>query len=149
MLLADSVQNLIDKATRLAGGQPIKTIRATLGELTGLTPAEVQAEFGRHRGDTPAAGTELVLSLEPGRVVCLSCEQAVPVDPDSQSCATCGSYRRQVVAGQWLAVEGVSVDRSPARARRAALPRAGVPAARASASRVALASLYAEGDWDG
>jgi Zn finger protein HypA/HybF involved in hydrogenase expression len=123
-------------------------IRASLGELTGLTPAEVQAEFVRRRGETPAAGAELVLRLEPGRVVCLSCEQPVPLHTDGQACAACGSYRRRVVTGQMLAVEGVSIDRSPAAARRAAKARAGVPVPRAALNRVSSAKLYAEEDWD-
>jgi hydrogenase nickel incorporation protein HypA/HybF len=146
----ESVQNLIDKAARLAGGQPIKTIRATLGELTGLTPDQVQAAFTRWRGDTPAADAELVLRLEPGRVVCLACDQDVPTHADDQACGACGSYRRRVVAGQLLAVEGVSVDRSPRATRRTPLPRAGeTTAARVAAGRAALARLHTEGDWDG
>jgi hydrogenase nickel incorporation protein HypA/HybF len=129
-----TVQNLIDKAVRLASGQPIKSIRATLGELTGLTPEQVRAEFDRCRLGTPAAGAELVLSFEPGRAVCLSCEQDVPIHAEGEACPDCGSYRRQIVAGQLLAVEGVSIDRSPAAARRLA--------------PTALAGLSAEGAWD-
>lgn len=141
MRLTESVQNLIDKAVRLAGGQPIKVIRATLGELTGLTPEQVQAEFSRCRVDTPAANAELTLRLEPGRMVCLSCDQEVPVKAAHQACAVCGSYRRHVVVGQQLTVDGVSVDRSRAITRRGAAPRA-------PARSVSLAGLYAEGDWD-
>jgi hydrogenase nickel incorporation protein HypA/HybF len=140
MHLIDNVQSLIDKAVRLAGGQPIKRIRATLGELTGFTPEQVQTQFEQCRVGTSAAGAELSLRLEPGRVVCLSCEQEVPTGADSVACTACGSYRRQVVAGQQLAVEGVSVDRSTSGSRRSARP---LPAASPS-----LARLSAEGDWD-
>src|SRR5690554_1070184 len=114
MHLIESVQNLIDKAVRLSGGQPIKSIRATLGELTGFTPDQVLAEFERSRVGTPAAHAELTLRLEPGRVVCLSCEQNIAVVDKDVACPTCGSYRRQIVAGNQLLVEGVSVDRSAA-----------------------------------
>ena len=107
MPLAKNVRDMIDRATRLADGQSIRLIRATLGELTGLTPAEVQAEFMRRRDKTPAAGAKLVLHLEPGRAICLTCEQPVPVDKAGQACEACGSYRRRVVAGQLLTVEAV------------------------------------------
>ena len=123
MHAAESVHNLIDKAARLADGQPIKVIRATLGELTGLTPDQVLAEFERCRIDTPAEGAELALRWEPGLAVCLACEQRVPVHADGQGCRACGSYRRRVVAGQMLTVEGVSVDRSRAATKKAAASR--------------------------
>jgi Zn finger protein HypA/HybF involved in hydrogenase expression len=137
MPLAGSVQKLIERATRLADDQPIKVIRATLGELTGLTAAEVQTEFRRRSRDTSAAGAELVLRAEEGRAVCLTCEQAVPVDGEGQACEACGSYRHQVIAGQLLKVEGVSVDRSPTAARRAGMTRPPARTAGLSGSAVA------------
>jgi hydrogenase nickel incorporation protein HypA/HybF len=148
MQLTESVQNLIDKAVRLAAGQPIKTIRATLGELTGLTVDQVHAAFERYRVDTLAANAMLHLQLEPARVVCLSCEQVVPTHADGQACAACGSYRRQAIAGQQLVVEGVSIDRSASVTRRTGPKRAGRVAPQESVGQPALATWPPDGDWD-
>lgn len=118
MYPSDSVQNLIDKAVRLAEGQPIKQVRAALGALTGLAPQQVEAEFERRRIGTPAADATLHLRSEPGRVVCLSCNFESPAYTEGEACPACGSLRRQVVGGQQLALEGVSIDRSRPVAKR-------------------------------
>lgn len=118
MYPSDSIHNLIDKAVRLADGQPITQIRATLGDLSGLVPEQVQAEFEQYRIGTPAANAKLHLRREPGRAVCLSCDDESPAYAVGESCPTCGSLRRHVVGGRQLALEGVSVDRSRPEAMR-------------------------------
>jgi Zn finger protein HypA/HybF involved in hydrogenase expression len=118
MYPSNSVQNLIDKAVRLTDGQPITQIRAALGNLTGLAPEQVQAEFEQYRIGTPAANAQLDLRREPGRAVCLSCDDESPAYAVGEACPACGSQRRHVVGGQQLALEGVSVDRSRLEAKR-------------------------------
>ncbi len=133
MYPTDSVQNLIDKAARLAEGQPIKQVRAALGALTGMAPHQVEAEFEQYRIGTPAADATLHLRSEPGRVVCLSCDFESSAYIEGEACPACGSLRRQVVGGQQLALEGVSVDRSRPRANRGPAQRSGRQSARAEA----------------
>jgi Zn finger protein HypA/HybF involved in hydrogenase expression len=130
----DGVPNLIDKAVCLADGQPIKQVRAALGALTGLAPQQVQAEFERYRIGTPAADATLHLRSEPGRVVCLSCDFESPAHTEGEACPACGSLRRQIVGGQQLALEGVSVDRSRPGPDRRPAQRSGRRAARAQSS---------------
>jgi Zn finger protein HypA/HybF involved in hydrogenase expression len=137
MYLRESVQNLIDKAVRLADGQPITHIRAALGDLSGLAPEQVQAEFERYRSGTPAATATLYLRREPGRVVCLSCDDESQVYTVGEACRACGSLRRHVVGGQQLALEGMSVDRNQLEAKRRA--------PRSSSRRMAMAQGRQEG----
>jgi hydrogenase nickel incorporation protein HypA/HybF len=135
---SDSVENLIVKAVRLANGQPITQIRATLGDLTGHDPDWLRAEFERQRIGTPAANASLTVRREPGRVLCLSCEHESLTYLEGEACAACGSFRRQVVGGHQLALEGVSVERSMPSVRR--------QSARSRAASAALSRSRAEGD---
>jgi hydrogenase nickel incorporation protein HypA/HybF len=120
MYPSDSIHNLIDKAVRLADGQPITQIRAALGDLTGLVPEQVQVVFEQYRIGTPAANAKLHLRREPGRAVCVSCNDESPAYAVGEACPACGSLRRHVVGGQQLALEGVSIDRSQLEAKRRA-----------------------------
>jgi hydrogenase nickel incorporation protein HypA/HybF len=135
---SDSVENLIDKAVRLADGQPATQIRAALGDLTGQEPDQLRAQFERRRIGTPAANARLTLRREPGRVVCLSCEHESLTYVEGEACAACGSFRRQVVGGHQLALESVSVERSMHGVRR--------QTARSRAAGTALSRFRAEGD---
>lgn len=108
----DSIQTLIEKAVRLADGQPVTQIWAALGDLTGLVPEQVQAEFKQHQIGTLAANAQLHLRREPGRAVCLSCDDESPAHAKVESCPVCGSLRRHIIGGQQLTLERVSVDRS-------------------------------------
>ncbi len=139
MYPTDNVQNLIDKAVRLADGQPITQIRARLGDLTGLAPDQVQAAFEQCRLGTPAASASLHLQREPGRVVCLACDGESLTYVEGEACPACGSVRRQVVGGHQLALEGVSVDRSTAGTRRPKHP---------ASHQAALARSSVEGGFD-
>jgi hydrogenase nickel insertion protein HypA len=95
----ESIQRLIAKAIRLADGQPIKEIHVLLGELTGLTPGQVQTAFNRQRQGTLAAEATLRIRTEPGRAVCLTCEQEWPAETLGEACQACGSSRTHMVAG--------------------------------------------------
>jgi hydrogenase nickel incorporation protein HypA/HybF len=99
MHATESIQKLMAKATRLADGQPNKEIHVLPGELTGLTPNQVQAMFDLERHGTLAAEAALHVRSEPGRVVCLTCEQERAVQTLSAPCPACGSSRTHMVAG--------------------------------------------------
>jgi hydrogenase nickel incorporation protein HypA/HybF len=99
MYATESIQKLIAKATRLADGQPIKEIHVLLGELTGLTPNQVQAAFDLARHGTLAAEAALQVRSEPGRAVCLTCEEEWAVQTLIEPCPACGSRRTHMVAG--------------------------------------------------
>jgi len=99
MHATESIQKLIAKATRLADGQPIKEIHVLLGELTGLTPNQVQAVFNFERRGTLAAESVLHVRSEPGRAVCLTCEEEWAVQTLRERCPACGSSRTHMVAG--------------------------------------------------
>lgn len=135
---SDSVENLIVKVGRLADGQPITQIRAALGDLTGQDPDQVRVQFERRRIGTPAANASLILRREPGRVVCLSCDHESLTYLEGEACAAFGSFRRQVVGGHQLALEGVSVERTVHGVR----PQT----ARSRAAGAALSRSRAEGD---
>jgi hypothetical protein len=85
-----------------------------------------------------AANASLTLRREPGRTVCLSCEHESLTYVEGEACAACGSFRRQVVGGHQLALEGVNVERSMHGVRRQTYP--------SKAAGAALSRSRAEGD---
>jgi hydrogenase nickel insertion protein HypA len=95
----ESIHQLIANATRLADGQPIKEIHVLLGQVTELTPGQLQAAFNRERPGTPAAGADLHIRTEPGRAVCLTCDAEWAAQALGEACPTCDSRRTHMVAG--------------------------------------------------
>ena len=109
--ISESLHELLEKAIRLAEGRPIRQINAALGELTGLSPEQVQAEFMQQRRHHPdvAAEARLQLEHEPGRALCLTCGQEGAVSIAAEACPGCGSHRRRIIAGEHLAFAGMSL----------------------------------------
>ncbi len=130
MYISDSLQELLNKAGRLANGRRIRKINATLGELTGLSHEQVLAEFVHHRQHLPdgvAVEAQLELTHEAGRALCLTCGQEAPTALESPACPVCGSQRRRVIAGQHLTLDGMSLME-----RGATRPPASAPTARSA-----------------
>ncbi len=135
MNATESTQALIAKAARLADGQAIKHLHILLGELTGLTPAEVQAEFRRERNGTLAAGATLHIRTEPGRAVCLMCGAEWAAKTLGEACTACGSGRTHMAGGHLLHLTSLTFD-GQARAGEQAGGRPTRAASAAAGSRV-------------
>lgn len=138
MHATESIQKLIGKATRLADGQPIKEIHVLLGELTGFTPNQVQAVFNLERHGTLAAEAVLHVRSEPGRAVCLTCEEEWAVQTLSEPCPACGSSRTHMVAGHLVHLASLTfAGQGYARGQNGRLSRSGSRPREAAGARQA------------
>ncbi len=119
---------ILDTVLRHAEGRPVSGIELRVGRLRQVVPDSLEFYLEIVSRDTPAEGAELELELIDALMRCSSCSHEwdpapSPAEEESQimllpqfRCPVCAEAGAEVVAGEELEVESITVE-EPAAAR--------------------------------
>ena len=119
---------ILDTVLRHADGRPVSGIELRVGRLRQVVPDSLTFYLEIVSRDTPAEGAELELELIDALMRCASCSHEwdpapPPAEEESQimllpqfRCPVCGEAGAEVVTGEELEVESITVE-EPAAAR--------------------------------
>lgn len=98
-IIAQQVVRVVLAEMETRGASGVRSIDLEVGQLEGLTPADLRKAFELESAGTPAEGAVLQVSLAPAKAVCPSCNQERPFElPEAHFhgqpklvCPECGS----------------------------------------------------------
>ena len=108
--IADAIVRI---ACAHAGERRIASVEVKLGHLRQVVPDSLTFAFGLVADGTVAEGAELIMEFVPAVGICRACglESELPDFP--LACAACGSLDVQLVRGEELTVDALTMEGAP------------------------------------
>jgi hydrogenase nickel incorporation protein HypA/HybF len=108
--IADAIVSI---ATAHAGGRKIETVEVKVGHLRQVVPEALEFAFALVAAGTEAEGAELRLEEVPAAGVCRLCGQESELPGFPLACAVCGSLDVELVRGEELLVDALTMEGVP------------------------------------
>ena len=101
---------VIEVASRHAGGRRVTKVELKVGHLRQVVPSALEFAFELVAQGTPIEGAELEIEDVPAVGRCCECgaESVLPDFP--LSCAECGGFELDVLAGEELLVDSLELE---------------------------------------
>jgi hydrogenase nickel incorporation protein HypA/HybF len=112
--IADAIVRI---ACAHAGERRIESVEVKLGHLRQVVPDSLVFAFGLVADGTVAEGAELIMQFVPAAGVCRACGRESELPDFPLACAACGSLDVQLVRGEELTVDALTMasDADPLR----------------------------------
>jgi hydrogenase nickel incorporation protein HypA/HybF len=104
---------LLAIALRHAGGRRIDAVEVKVGHLRQVVPDALRFAFTLVADGTAAEGAELVIEEVPAAGVCRICGAQSVWDAFPLACQGCGSVDVELVAGEELLVDALTMEEVP------------------------------------
>jgi hydrogenase nickel incorporation protein HypA/HybF len=101
---------IVDIADRHARGRRVTRVEVAVGHLRQVVPSALEFAFELVANGTALEGAELVLDEVPAAGRCRACGAESRLDGFPLTCAACGGWDVEVVAGEELRVESLDVE---------------------------------------
>ena len=108
--IADAVQRI---ALTHAGDRRIEAIEIKVGHLRQVVPDALAFAFGLVSEGTNAQGAELLMEEVPAAGVCRRCAAESTFDGFPLACVACGSLDVELVRGEELLVDALTMEEVP------------------------------------
>ena len=108
--IADAVVRI---ACAHAGERRIETVEIKVGHLRQVVPDSLAFAFTLVAEGTVAEGAELVLEVVPAAGVCRDCGAESELPDFPLACARCGSLDVELIRGEELLVEALTMEGAP------------------------------------
>jgi hydrogenase nickel incorporation protein HypA/HybF len=108
--IADAIVRI---ATAHAGGRRIETVEVKVGHLRQVVPDALAFAWTLITEGTDAEGAELVIEQVPAAGVCRGCGTNSEWDAFPLACTACGSFDVQLVRGEELHVDALTMEEVP------------------------------------
>lgn len=102
------MESVVETVREQLGPEAVTLVRLEIGELAGVDHAALRFCFEVCTAGTPLAGAELDIVRIAGRARCRSCGGEHPA-PSLASPCPCGSFDRELVAGDELRLKEIEV----------------------------------------
>jgi hydrogenase nickel insertion protein HypA len=103
------VKQVEEEAARHAGRRVV-SLRARVGELSGVDPAALAREFADAVHGTPLEGATLTVETVESEAVCEQCGHKFPFDQSHMQCSRCGSMRLALHGGDALFLDSALME---------------------------------------
>ncbi len=106
-------RNIIEIAedhARRAGARKIRSLTVQIGSLSGVIPEAVEFCFEACSSGTLLEGARLIIDRVQGKGRCGECGAETDLDPQTFTCAACGSYALEPLGGNELRITELEVD---------------------------------------
>jgi hydrogenase nickel incorporation protein HypA/HybF len=104
---------LLDVTLRHADGRRVERVEVAVGHLRQVVPDALAFAFTLVSEGTPAEGAELQLEVVPAAGTCRACGAHTEFDGFPLACATCGSLDVELVRGEELLVDALTMEGVP------------------------------------
>ncbi len=112
--LALEILDIAQREAEKAGGKPVRVIRLTVGDLSGVEPSSLSFSFEAVKGEKPlTAGAALEITRVPVRIFCRACgEEKQGGGPSGLlvTCPCCGGFDTDLLAGREFSVTELEVE---------------------------------------
>ncbi len=110
MSIAMNIIELAADAARSEGGNTITGIELEIGTLSGIMTESLEFCFEAASNNTMAQGAQLKIHLIPGKGLCISCNNEIPVESIGAQCPHCGEYLLNILQGKELRLKAITID---------------------------------------
>ena len=107
-------QAVLDTALRHADGRPVTSVTLRVGALRQVVPDSLEFYFELISQETRCEGARLETVPVPAVLNCTACTREWTLERPPFRCPTCGSRDVDVVAGNELEVESITVEEEEA-----------------------------------
>lgn len=107
-LCQDMLEQVITIANKYQADK-VERIILRIGPLSGAEPKLLETAFSFISADTVAEQAELVVEIEPVRILCCACGLESEVSANNLICTGCGSYDTQLLSGDSLILARVEL----------------------------------------
>jgi hydrogenase nickel incorporation protein HypA/HybF len=111
-------QAILDTALRHAGGQKVTSIDLRIGRLRQVVPDSLEFYFELVALETACEGATLEIELVPATLRCRQCEVEWQLEQPPFRCPSCQGGDVDIVAGDELEVESLTVEEEACTAPR-------------------------------
>jgi hydrogenase nickel incorporation protein HypA/HybF len=112
--IADAILHI---ALDHARGRPIEAVEVKLGHLRQVVPDALAFAWALVAEGTLAEGAELQMEVVPAAGVCRACGTETEFDGFPLACAACGSLDVELVRGEELLVDALTMQEVPSGGR--------------------------------
>jgi hydrogenase nickel incorporation protein HypA/HybF len=93
--------SIADIAAGYAAGRPVDVIHVRVGQLRQVVPDTLMYCWDLVSGQTPLAGSRIVVETVPARIKCRACAHVTEIGPVLViACGACGGSDAEVVSGE-------------------------------------------------
>jgi len=110
MSLCAGIVEVLEEQARVQDYSRVKTVRLEIGELAGVEIEALRFGFDVTTRGTLAHGAVLEMIRLPGIARCLHCQCSAETCQRFDPCPRCGSYRRQITAGEEFRIKELEVE---------------------------------------
>jgi hydrogenase nickel incorporation protein HypA/HybF len=103
-------QAIVEIATRSAGESRVTRVHVQVGQLRQVVPSALEFSFSLCAEGTPVKGATLDIEQVAIEVICRSCGSESSPEGFPLTCAACGDFAVDVVAGEELQVQSLELD---------------------------------------
>ena len=103
-------ESLVAIAERHAAGRRVTRVEIAAGHLRQVVPQALEFAFELVAQGTAVEGAELVIEPVPAAGRCRSCSAESRLDGFPLTCAACGGWDVEVIAGEELRVESLDLE---------------------------------------
>jgi len=109
--------SIADIAAGYAAGRPVDVINVRVGQLRQVVPDTLVYCWNLVSGQTPLAGSRIVVETVPARIKCRACAHVTEIGPVPVfACGACGGSDAEVISGEEFLITSLELaeDRVPA-----------------------------------
>jgi hydrogenase nickel incorporation protein HypA/HybF len=99
----------VEQVAREAGAERVTAVRLKAGEFAGAHPRLLESAFDQLKVGTLAEDAQLDIEAVPLELFCDPCGRRFAVEHFRFRCPKCGNTKTQVVAGEDLILESLSI----------------------------------------
>lgn len=111
--LCRSLLTQLEKICKQESATGIARVYLRVGPFAGVEPDLLQTAFTLSRGQSVAAGAELVIETTPLRVHCPACNDDFQVPRQDLRCPKCRDTRAYLISGEELVLASVDLIEPP------------------------------------
>ncbi|RLJ70788.1 hydrogenase-3 nickel incorporation protein HypA [Hydrogenivirga caldilitoris] len=108
--IVQSLLGLIEKHARENRASSVTKVVIQVGVLSGVEPHLLDIAFNTFKEGTIASGAELVIEVEPLRILCLDCNGEFTKEELSAVCPNCNSLNTKVTGGEDLFLKSMEME---------------------------------------
>ncbi|MBK2125199.1 hydrogenase maturation nickel metallochaperone HypA [Fangia hongkongensis] len=108
--LCQGIIDILNKEEVLTDATAVSKINLSIGKLSGVDIESLKFWFPVAAKNTPLESAELLVSEEPAKAKCESCEICYEIEQYYSACPLCGSYEKHILSGQEMLVKNVEVE---------------------------------------
>ncbi len=108
--VVQSLLGLVEQYAKESGAHAVTKVVVQIGVLSGIEPHLLEIAFNTFKEGTVAQDAELVMEIEPLRLVCQDCGGEFSKEELSAVCPRCGSLNTEITGGEDMYLKSLEME---------------------------------------